>query len=846
MSLATKYRPKDFKSVVEQSTIVNIVSKLCEQEDLENRNFLFIGPAGTGKAERLTNKILTTSGFKLMKDIQIGDEVFTGSGNRGHVTGIYPQGKRPIYRITLQDRTYIEVSDQHLNVFYRYNEDSKCRQDYCMTTVDLFDFFKRSRFKLRIDIPSVNWEYSHVPIDPYLLGLLLGDGSISSNHPLQFTNSEADILDKVNSILIRDFKCILRHYEGPDHTIICDPSDLSGHGVLKLRSALASIDAAYPCKEKRIPKEYLYNSYQVRVAVLQGLFDTDGYIDSCGNVIFTTCSNQLSEDFAFLVRSLGIRDTCVSYPAKYKKNGEWIYTGATAHDHNLKIPENLEFCTSAKHCSRRKIRQNPPMRNIVSIDYVGEDECQCIMIDHPDHTYISSDGFIPTHNTTTARIMANVLNEGKDNTIEIDAASHNGVDSVREIINQARLYPVGSKYKVFVIDECFPGKTKVSALLGDVPIKDINVGDKVWVRSGVRKVLHKFINQVPTSRLIRLQITNSFDIVTTLDHKFFTENGWIEAQYLTSGTRLFHIDDRHQIYCDPLNNYQVWSSETYVPGVNDSAFLSCFTQDELNSGVVTMYDLEVEDEHCYFVNNILVHNCHSFSPQAWQIFLKPLEDAPAKSIFIFCTTNPEKIPATIISRVQTFQLSKISLKGIYNRLCYIIDQENKEGAGITYTEDAVNFIAKLANGGMRDSLTNLDKVLAFTHDLTSESVAKALNLPEYDDYFKLLGAYSKKDNQIVSQVINDVYNSGVNFVKWFEGFHSFVMNVVKYIFLQDINLTMIPSHYQEKISKYGTAHSIVCLRLANKLLKLNYELKTTQYLQEVALTYLCQLPKKEG
>lgn len=296
-----------------------------------------------------------------------------------------------------------------------------------------------------------------------------------------------------------------------------------------------------------------------------------------------------------------------------------------------------------------------------------------------------------TGKTSLARAMARHLNNGVDgNVIEMDAASHNGVDSVREIISQSRLYPVGSKYKLFIIDEC-----------------------------------------------------------------------------------------------------------------------------------------------------------HAFSSAAWQIWLKPLEDAPAKSIFIFCTTNPEKIPATIISRVQTFQLSKISLKGIYNRLIYIIEHENKEGAGITYTEDAVNFIAKLANGGLRDSITNLDQVLAYTHDLTSESVAKALNLPEYDDYFKLLSAYSKKDNVAVSEVINDVYDSGVNFVKWFEGFHSFVMNVVKYIFLQDINLTMIPSHYQEKISKYGTAHSIVCLKLANKLLKLNYELKSTQYLQEVALTYLCQVTKKE-
>lgn len=297
-----------------------------------------------------------------------------------------------------------------------------------------------------------------------------------------------------------------------------------------------------------------------------------------------------------------------------------------------------------------------------------------------------------TGKTTTGRIMANILNDGQDNsTIELDAASHNGVESMRELVSQARMYPVGTKYKVFIIDEC-----------------------------------------------------------------------------------------------------------------------------------------------------------HVLSPQSWQVLLKPLEDAPAKSIFIFCTTNPEKIPATIISRVQTFQLSKISLEGIFNRLKYIIGEENKEGANITYTDDAVNFIAKLAAGGMRDAITQLEKVLSFTSDLTSESVAKALNLPEYDDYFALLGAYAKRDNRVVAETINNVYNSGVNFVKWFEGFHSFVMNVVKYIFLQDINLTMIPSHYQQKISKYGTAHSIVCLKLANKLLKLNYELKTTQYLQEVALTHLCQLPKKEG
>lgn len=294
-----------------------------------------------------------------------------------------------------------------------------------------------------------------------------------------------------------------------------------------------------------------------------------------------------------------------------------------------------------------------------------------------------------TGKTTTARIMANVLNDGEGEPIEMDAASHNGVDSVREIVQQARSYPVGTNYKVFILDEV-----------------------------------------------------------------------------------------------------------------------------------------------------------HSFSNQAWQVLLKTLEEGPAKSVFILCTTNPEKIPATILSRVQTFQLSKISLDGIISRLVKVIDMENQAGRDIHYDMDAVSYIAKMANGGMRDALTLLDKALAYSDTLTSETLMSALNLPEYDDYFDLLAAYAKKDNKTITSIIHKVYNSGVNFVKWFEGFHAFVINVVKYIFLQDIEKTMIPNHYLNKISNYGVAHSAVCLKLANKLLKLNADLKSTQYLQEIAITYLCSVPKK--
>ena len=498
-TLANKYRPSTFDDVTEQKIVIDILKKMCSNENLSNRNFLFTGPAGTGKAQPLYSKVLTLDGYIRMGDIEIGTEVYTHTGSVAKVTGIYPQGELDVYSLFFNDGSEIDVSIDHLNIVEVYDE-------------------------------------------------------------------ESDYIERV----------------------------LTTRELLKL----------------------FINGYNKI------------YVPNVPNNIISVFSDVYNLD----------------------------------NNH----------------------------RYIQSIRYKNKSECQCIYVDHEDHTYIT-DFFIPTHNTTTARIIAKELN-GSDGgeIIEIDAASHNGVDSVKEIVAQARTYPIKSKYKIFVIDEC-----------------------------------------------------------------------------------------------------------------------------------------------------------HTISSQGWQVLLKILEEVPAKSIFIFCTTNPEKIPATITSRVQTFQLSKISLDGIVNRLKYVIECENNDGKNISYDEDAINLIAKLSNGGMRDALTLLDKVLVYSNNIHSSVVELSLNLPNYDDYFELLSAYSKKDNECVTSIINKVYNSGVNFVKWFEGFHSFIINVVKFIYSQDINITTIPNHYLDKISNYSTPHVIVCLKLSSKLFEMISELKRTQYLQEVALTYLYQIPKKK-
>lgn len=267
-----------------------------------------------------------------------------------------------------------------------------------------------------------------------------------------------------------------------------------------------------------------------------------------------------------------------------------------------------------------------------------------------------------------------------------------------------------------------------------------------------------------------------------------------------------------------------------------------------NNGVDTIRDL-IQQAHLYPVGQkykaFLIDECHSLTNQSWQALLKTIEESPAKSVFIFCTTNPEKIPSTILSRVQTFQLSKLSLDDITNRLIYVIDQENKSDQHITYEDDAVRYIAKLSNGGMRDALTLLDKALVYSSDITSKSIVESLGLPNYDDYFLLLSAITKHDNSKITSLVSSVYNSGQNFVKWFESFHAFIMNVVKYIFMQNIQETMIPSHYEDKISKYTTAHAAVCLKLSTVLIHMIQDLKSTSYQQEIALSYLCVISKKK-
>ena len=229
--------------------------------------------------------------------------------------------------------------------------------------------------------------------------------------------------------------------------------------------------------------------------------------------------------------------------------------------------------------------------------------------------------------TTCARIFANDINKGEGNPIELDSASNNGVDDVREIIQQAKTQSLSSKYKIFIIDEC-----------------------------------------------------------------------------------------------------------------------------------------------------------HALSNSAWQAMLKIIEEPPAKSIFIFCTTDPQKIPKTILSRVQRYDFQRISQTGIVHRLKHILHDEDiyVTAKEIETISPSVEYIAKIADGGMRDAITLLDKCLAYSHILTLENVVTALGTTDYDTMFKFTDYLIDSKVKLALALIEDIHSLGKDLKTFVRQYIQFLLDLSKW------------------------------------------------------------------
>lgn len=235
----------------------------------------------------------------------------------------------------------------------------------------------------------------------------------------------------------------------------------------------------------------------------------------------------------------------------------------------------------------------------------------------------------------------------------------------------------------------------------------------------------------------------------------------------------------------------------------------------------------------------IIDEVHMLSIGAFNALLKVLEEPPKGVIFILCTTDPHKIPATILSRLQRFDFKRIPQFEIVQRLKYILNEEGD----ITYDIEALEYIAKLADGGMRDAIMKLDTVLGYTTNITLQAVLDCLGITNYEHLLKIVQGIINKQADEPIQIIDSIYRDGKDLKLFVKDLNKFVLDLCKLNITRNKELTMIPTdimrqciHIATNTSKYDL---VDILDGVNNLLdKIKYE-QNPKNLIESELIILC-------
>ena len=265
------------------------------------------------------------------------------------------------------------------------------------------------------------------------------------------------------------------------------------------------------------------------------------------------------------------------------------------------------------------------------------------------------------------------------------------------------------------------------------------------------------------------------------------------------------------LFCGPAGCGKTTAARIFAKDINGGKGSPIEVDAASNNGVDNVRDIidgaRRKPLDCDYKTYILDES-HMLSIGAWNAMLKLLEEPPATAIFIMCTTDPQKIPATILSRVQRYNFSKISLDSIIHRLRYIVACENDEilesgGPDGAYEveEEAIQYIAKLADGGMRDAITMLDKCLSLTDTVTVKDAVRALGTVDYSTHFDLLFQLECGNKGQAVKLIEDVYNSGKDLKQFIKQFQYFVLDVCKFCTFHDFKYVNIPAlpEYKQKL-----------------------------------------------
>ncbi|MFI8106250.1 PhoH family protein [Streptomyces sp. NPDC086023] len=360
-----------------------------------------------GRAHPTFTKVLTPDGWRPIGDLQVGDLVVGSNGEPTPVLGVYPQGEKDIYRVTAQDGASVLCCGEHLWTVRTAADQRRGKPWRVLETQEMIGSLRAGharRYELPLLTAPVEFPAREVPMDPYALGLLLGDGCLTGSTTPSFATEDEELVRALEAALPG---VVARHRGAPDYVLnrVKSPGDVVTleNPVTRMVRELDLIGTR--SHSKFVPDDYLFNTAEVRLAVLQGLLDADGgpvvQQDRTCRVQYSTASILLRDDVIALVQSLG----GVAYTRRRPAEGRHQGNAVAAHRYDshvvdIRLPEGIEPFRLTRKVEKYHAAGGGgrPMRFIDSIEPAGREEAVCIQVGAEDSLYVTED-YLLTHNT---------------------------------------------------------------------------------------------------------------------------------------------------------------------------------------------------------------------------------------------------------------------------------------------------------------------------------------------------------------------------------------------------------------------------------------------------------------
>ncbi|SCK39689.1 phosphate starvation-inducible protein PhoH [Streptomyces sp. WMMB 322] len=363
-----------------------------------------------GRAQPAFTKVMTPDGWRPIGELQVGDLVTGSNGEPTPVLGVYPQGEKDIYRVTAQDGSWTLCCGEHLWTVRTASDRRRNTPWRVLETKDMIGNLRAAharRYELPMLTAPASFPERDVPMDPYAMGLLLGHGCLTGSTTPSFSTADPELAEALEASLPG---VAVRHKSGSDYVLnrVKSPGDVVTleNPVTRVMRELDLLGSR--SNTKLVPDDYLYNTAEVRLALLQGLLDSDGgsvvQTDRTCRVQYTTTSILLRDDVVSLVQSLGgvahTRRRAAAGRSPGRAGGRDVSYRYDAHVVDIRLPEGIEPFRLARKRDKYHAAGGGgrPMRFIDSIEPAGREEAVCIQVAAEDSLYVTQD-YLLTHNT---------------------------------------------------------------------------------------------------------------------------------------------------------------------------------------------------------------------------------------------------------------------------------------------------------------------------------------------------------------------------------------------------------------------------------------------------------------